>query len=199
MQILKDHQDRLLTAQPFKLSQQRRKGALLFALWAQLEWCETSAAGQRQQLHQQRDVAGLGRRREQRRQLVEFCLWPVVARETGSTFELSDHRIEQAVLVVRRAEIAHADMGLGFDVLGKCSGEARPAGAWLAGEQHHSSFAAFRLLPAAQQLDFLLTTDKRRLSRAQRLEAADLAAHHSPDALRPTKAGKLLRSEVFQI
>src|SRR6516164_5565169 len=97
MQILKDHQDRLLTAQPFKLSQQRRKGALLFALWAQLEWCETIAAGQGQQLHQQRNVAGLGRPREQRRQLVKDTISHVLRNEASK----ATHRLCDALLIGR--------------------------------------------------------------------------------------------------
>src|ERR1700730_14103481 len=56
VQILEDHQDRLRSRQPFELPKQRCQAALLFALRAQLEWRETIAAGQRQQLHEQRDV-----------------------------------------------------------------------------------------------------------------------------------------------
>ncbi len=56
-------------------------------------------AGQRQQLHQQGDVAGLGRRREQRRQAVEFCLGFVFAHETGSSLQLCDQGVERAVLM----------------------------------------------------------------------------------------------------
>jgi hypothetical protein len=87
MQILEDHQYRVRSGQLFELSQQRRKGVLLFALRAQLEWRETVGAGQRQQLDEQGDVADLGGRPKQRRQLVEFCLGPVVARKTSGAFE----------------------------------------------------------------------------------------------------------------
>src|SRR6516225_9037050 len=173
MQILEDHQYRLRSGDPFELPQQRRESALLLALWAQLEWRETVAAGQGQQLHQQRDVAGRGRRCEQRRQLVEFCLGPVVPDEPGAAFELGDERIERAVLMMRRAEIAQAGVGLGSDVLGKCRREPRLADARLARDQHHPSFAALSLLPAAdKQLDFLVAPDEWRLPRAQSLELA---------------------------
>ena len=47
MQILKNDQHRLHSGQPFELPQQRRKGALLLALRAQLEWRKTIAAGHR--------------------------------------------------------------------------------------------------------------------------------------------------------
>src|SRR6266446_538851 len=102
VQILEDHQDRLRSGQPFELPQQRRKGALLFALRAQLKWRKSIAAGQRQQLDQQGDAAGLCRWCEQLRQLVEFCLRPVVADETGGAFELDDDGMERAVLMMRR-------------------------------------------------------------------------------------------------
>jgi hypothetical protein len=102
-------------------------------------------------------VAGPGRRCEQPHQLVELCFWPVLARETRAAFELRDEGVERAVLMVRRAEIAQAVMWLRSEVLGKCCREPRLADAWLAGDQHHPSFTALRLLPAAgQQLDFLL-------------------------------------------
>ena len=67
VQILEDHQHRLRSGQPFELPQQRGKAALLLALRAQIEQRETIAAGQRKQLDEQGDVAGLGRRCEQRR------------------------------------------------------------------------------------------------------------------------------------
>ena len=68
-------------------------------------------------------------------------------------------------------------MRLGFDVLGEGCREPRLADARLAGDQNHPSFTALHLLPTAdKQLDFLLPPDKRRLPRAQGLEAADLAA-----------------------
>ena len=47
-------------------------------------------------------------RRQQRLQLGEPHLGRVVAREAGGALELRDHRVERAVLVVRRAEVAQA-------------------------------------------------------------------------------------------
>src|SRR5882724_1958825 len=132
MQILEDHQNRLRSGQAFELPQQRRKGALLFALRAQLEWREAITTGQRQQLDEQGNIADLGCRPKERRQLVEFCLGPVVARETGDALQLGYDRIKRAVLVVRRAEIAQARMGLGSDLLGERRGEPRLADARLA-------------------------------------------------------------------
>ena len=165
-------------------------------------WRETIAAGQRQQLDEQGDVAGLGRRSEQRRQLVEFCLWPVVARETGGAFELSDQADRTRCPHDAASRNSAGGYAARLDVLGKCGREPRLADARLAGDQHHPSFAALRLLPAAdQQLDFLLTTDERRLPRAQRLEAAQLPL--SPMTrqarLRLRKPGKRLRTEIGEI
>jgi len=57
-------------------------------------------------------------------------------------------------------------------------------------------------LPAAgKRLDLLLAPDKRRLSRAQCLEAADLAAfaQDPPGALGFAKAGELLRPQILQV
>ena len=121
---------------------------------------------QRQQLAQQRYIVVIPRaRREQRPQFAELLFARVVAGESGGAFELGDEGIERAVLMVRRAEIAQARMRLVLDALGKRGGEPRLADARLAGDQHDPSFAALRLLPAAdKQLDFLVTTDERRLS-----------------------------------
>src|SRR5258708_7515360 len=87
VQILEDHKDRSRSGHSFEQPQQRRKGALLLPLRAQIEWCETISAGQRQQLHQQGDIADLRRWSKERRQLVAFWLGPVAARETGSTLQ----------------------------------------------------------------------------------------------------------------
>ena len=104
--------------------------------------------------------------------------------------------IERTVLVVRRAEITQPGMRLAFDVRGKCRRQPRLADSWLAGNQHHPSFAGFCLLPTPpQQLDFFVAPDERRLPRAQGLEPAQFAAfaQHSPGPLGLGKAGKLLQ------
>src|SRR4029453_19613190 len=100
---------------------------------------------------------------------------------------MGDEGIERAVLMMRRAEVPQARMRLGSDVLGKCHREPRLADAGLPGDQHHPSFATLHLLPASdKQFDILLTTDKRRVSRAQGLEAAQHPAlGEHPPALLP--------------
>ena len=202
MQILEDQQYRLSSGQAFELPQQRRQSALLLALRAQREWLETIAAGQRQQLHKQRDVADLARRPKQRPQFIQLCLRPVIAGETGGAFELGDEGIERAVLMVGRAEIAQASMRLGSDLLGKRDREPRLADARLAGEEHYAPLAGLRLPPAAQQqIEFLATPNERRLPRAQCLEAAQHSAlaNDPPRRLRLGKPGKRLRAEIGEI
>ena len=80
--------------------------------------------------------------------------------------------------------------------------EPRLADARLAVDQHHPSFAALRLLPAAQQqLDFLLAPNERRLPRAQRLEPAQhpALAEHPPRRLPLGEARQRLRAEIGKI
>src|SRR5262249_50712167 len=151
---------------------------------------------------QQREIIVRRARREQGPKLAELAFSRVVAGEPGGAFELDDKGIERAVLVVRRAEIAQARVGLGFDMVGKRTREPRFADTRLAGNQHHPSFPRPRLFPAAQeQLDFLVTSDQRRFPRAQRRKPVYLIAftQHAPSALRLGKTGKLLWSEILQI
>src|SRR5438046_2039416 len=104
--------------------------------------------------------------------------------------------------MVRRTKIAQAGMRLASNVFVQRRCQPRFADALLARDPHPPTFAAFCLLPAAdEQLDFLITPDKRRLSRAQGLKAADLAtlAQHAPGALSLAKPRKLLRSQILQI
>src|SRR6185437_3184188 len=136
---------------------------LSFALWAEVD--VRGGAGQRKQLAQQRDVVVIPRaRREQCAEFAELGFRRVVAAKPGSTFELGFEWIERAVLMVWRAEIAQPGMWLAFEVGGKCRRQPRLADTRLAGDQHHPSFAAYCLLPSpAQQLDFLVAPDERRL------------------------------------
>ena len=89
---------------------------LLLALRAEVEWREAIDAGNDSSSASSATSSPISAcRREQRLQLVQLCLGRVVAREPGGAFELVDERIERAVLVMRRAEIAQAGMRLGFD------------------------------------------------------------------------------------
>ena len=105
--------------------------------------------------------------------------------------------------MVRRAEIAQTGMRLALRCAltpppsaAICRSLARPRSA--PPDLRRSSPAASG---GASSSSSFLTTDKRRFPRAQRLEAADLAAlaHHSPGALRLAKAGEWLRPKILQI
>jgi hypothetical protein len=51
----------------------------------------------------------------------------VIAREPGAAFELDNERLERAVLMVRRTEIAQARVAIALDALRQRRGEARLA------------------------------------------------------------------------
>src|SRR6516225_12210554 len=110
MQVLEDHQYRLPPRQRLKLPQQCRQCPLLLALRAEVERRETLAAGKRQHLADQRDIARLRPVAEQRLQLVEPCCVRVVSGKPRSALQLADKRVERAVLMVGRAEIAEPQM-----------------------------------------------------------------------------------------
>ena len=83
--------------------------------------------------------------------------------ETGRPFHLRDHRIERAVLMMRRAEIAQTVCGSAVIRSDQRLGETGLANARLGGNQHHPPFAGLRLPPAAeQQIQFLVAADQRR-------------------------------------
>src|SRR3954471_25055277 len=89
---------------------------------------------------------------------------------------LRDHRIERAVLMVRRAEIAQPEVRLGSNPRDQRLGETGLAHPWLSRDQHHLAVAGLRLRPAAQQqLDLFLAPNQRRQTRAQRLELTERA------------------------
>ena len=122
MQVLEDHQYPLSPRLRLELPQHRRKCPLLLALRAEVERREALAAGQRQHLGDQRDVARLRPIAEQRLQLVELCCGRVVASKPCGALQLADKGVERAVLIVRRAEIANSGMRLCLDALRQCCG-----------------------------------------------------------------------------
>ena len=91
--------------------------------------------------------------------------------EAGGAFEVGDNRVEGAVLVMRRAEEAQADVQLAGKPLHHGLSEARLANAWFAGDEHYLALARFRLLPPPhEQRHLLVAADQRRSRRTQRLE-----------------------------
>src|SRR5260370_14495890 len=138
----------------------------------------------RQQLGSERYVAWhIPRRRlEQGLELVEFCTGAAAWLEARGMLELSNERVEWAMHMMGRAEIAKARMRLTLEPRQQAFSDARLADAGLAREQHDPTLAKLGLIPTAQQqLDLLLSANERRQpARAPRLEAADagrLAAH----------------------
>src|ERR1700757_4953203 len=99
MQVLEDHQYWLPPRQRPELAQQPRQCPLLLALRAEVEWREALAAGKRQKIRDQRDVARFRPVAEQRLQLVELCCGHVVAGKPCGPFQLADKGVERAVLI----------------------------------------------------------------------------------------------------
>ena len=201
MGVLEHHQHRPVPRLGCELAEHCLEQFLAFALRAKVEVC--GGTRQRQQLAQQRDIIVIPHpRREQCPQLAELLLDRVIAGEPGGAFELEDERIERAVLMMRRAEIAHARVRLVLDTVRESGCESRLADARLTRDQHHPPFAALRLLPAVgKQLDFLVTTDERRRPRAQGFEPAQhpALANDPPGRLRLGKAGQRLRPEIGEV
>ena len=95
-------------------------------------------------------------------------------RQSRGTLHLADDRIERAVGVLRRAEIAQARVRLAGEAFQNRGGESRFADPCLAGKQHHLAFTALCLRPAPQQqFGFFFPPDEGdQAGRVQRLEAA---------------------------
>ena len=98
----------------------------------------------------------------------------VVPFEARGALELADDRMERAVGVMGRAEVAQAEVRLAGNSFEQRRAEARLADAGLAREQDDAARAALRLLPAAQQqLELLVAAQQRRdAGLVQGLEAA---------------------------
>src|SRR6516162_6646586 len=202
MQVLKDHQYRLSPRQRLELAQQCRQCPLLLALRAEVERREPFAAGKRQHLGDQREIARLRPVPEQRLQLVEPCCGRVVAAETCGALQLADKGVQRTILIVRRTKIAQSRVRLALDMLRQRRGQPRLANARLTGDQHQPPVTALRLLPAPQQkVELLVAADQRRDPRTQCLKAADdpALAEHTPGWLWFAKTGKRLRPEILDL
>ena len=106
--------------------------------------------------------------REQRIELVEFRLRGVVVRKSSGALYLADGRIQCAVGMLRRAEIAQARVRLASEAFQQRSREPRLANAGLAGEQHHLAFAAsLPLTSAAAAVRVLLRARQARSGRSR--------------------------------
>src|SRR5260370_1146488 len=95
-------------------------------------------------------------RLEQRLQSVELCTGPAARLKARGPLELHDERVERAVRVVGRAEVAQAHMRLALEPGQQAFSDARLADAGLAREQHDPTLTVLGLIPTAQQqLDLL--------------------------------------------
>ncbi len=184
MDVLENDQDGPLGRHALELVEQRREDHLALLLRAGRQRRKAPVRRHPEQLGEERHVARrISRRRPQQGfQPVEPCSGIAVRLEARARFELGDKRMERALRIVRRAEIAQARLPFALKPLQQIFGDARLADAGLAREQHDLALAAPGLIPTAQQpVDLLLPADQRRKgAHAPRLEPADagyVAAH----------------------
>ena len=182
--VLEHDQDGALRRYAVELVEKRRESHLSLLLRADRQRRVAPVRRHRQQLGDERHIAWhIPRRRlEQGLQLVELRSGAAARLEARGPLELRNERVERAVRMVGRAEIAKASMRLALEPRQQAFGDARLADAGLAGEQHDPTLAELGLIPTAQQqLDLLLPANERgQRARAPRLEPADagrLAAH----------------------
>ena len=204
MRVLEDHQHRTLARQRLHLRNERLQRSLPALRRGQIERGIAAIVRQRQHFGEQRGVLDRGRGlREHRIELVELRLRRIVVRQSGGAFHLADDRIERAVGVLRRAEIAQPGVRFAGEAFEQRRREPRFADAGLAGEQHHLAFAALRLRPAPQQqFEFFFPPDEGgQAARVQRLEAAfrRTRPQRRPGPRRPGDALEVLRPEVLKL
>ena len=139
---------------------------------------------------------------EQRSQFGEPDRRRVRVSEAGRSLHLRDHRIERAVLMVRRAEIAQPNVRFSGDPLSQRLRKAGLAHARFSGNQHHPSVPGLRLRPAAeQQFHLLVAADQRCGAGTQRLELADRAVfrHDVPGRHRHGQTFEFDRAEILAL
>src|SRR5262245_37633404 len=113
--VLQNHQNGSLPRFSFELAEKGIEQLLSFALWANIGIHRRTR--QRKQFAEQRKIFIPRARCEQCSKLAELVLGCVVAGELRGAFELANEWMKGAVLVVRRAEMAQARMGLVPDAL----------------------------------------------------------------------------------
>ena len=201
MRVFHQHQQRQCLRQFDHHRDQRGNGPLPDLARGQFQLGVASLGRDRQQVCQiRRDLAAVeAGARDHHLQLLQPRGGRFAADETGATPDLSDHRIERVVDMVRRALIAQHQMRLVADALAQRGQNARFADAGLSRHQRDLTLALGGLAPAVdQQRDLLFAADKRRHRlRARRFEPADILdfAHDQPGRNRRLEALQLLRSE----
>src|SRR5580704_12440652 len=123
--------------------------------------------------------------------------------EPGRPLELADEWIQRTVGMVRRAEMAQRDVGLGLEPLFKRQGNVRLTDTRLSGEHHRATFTPLGMLPSTQQqLELLVTPDERCQSGlVLRLKAAFHSAcpQHLPRGYRFRPSFKGDRAEIAEV
>ena len=152
MGVLEDHQHRRLPRDHLDLADQRLHRFLPALLRNEVRRGIAAVVGQGQQLGQKRGVLARGSGgREERVELVELRLRVIVAREPSRARHMADDRMERAVGVLRRTEIAQPYMRFTCQTLKERRRQSRLADASLAREQHDLTLARLRLGPEAKQ------------------------------------------------
>ena len=100
--------------------------------------------------------------REEEIELLLARLSIIVTRKARGVLQMTDERVEGAVLVMRRAKIAQAPVWLLRDAFFHCFGQPRFANPRISRDQHDPPVAGFGLVPATQQkLDLFFSSDER--------------------------------------
>ena len=156
--VLEHHQHGALRRGAVELVEKRREGHLSLLLRADRHCRVALVRRHRQQLGDQRHIARqiFCRRLEQGLQFVELRTGVAARLESRGLLELRNQRVERALRMVGRAEIAKSGMRLALEPDQQAFSDARLADAGLAGEQHDPPLAELGLIPTAQQqLDLL--------------------------------------------
>ena len=142
-----------LAGEPGKLLDQNLEGALLLPLWAKVQGGVALISRDAQQCPDQgrRLVQLLGAQGEQRLKLGEPVCGFVMGGEVRCPLQLRDDRMERAVGVVGRAEMADRDVRLVRQLLAEGAQQPRLANARLARDQDHLAVAVLGPAPALQQ------------------------------------------------
>ena len=175
LRVLEDHQDRGLARNRLDPADQRFKRLLPALLRGEVQRGMAAVVRQRKHLGEKRGVlARDGGRCEQSVELVEPQFRAVLARKPGGPLHVADDRMERAIRVLRRAEIAQPHMRLARQPLQKRRGQARLADARLARKQNDLALARLRHGPAPlKEFALFFAPDQgRQPARVQRLEAA---------------------------
>ena len=131
MHVLVQLEHRAVAGEAGQLLDQDLEGALLLPLRAEVQrWIALAPRNAEQRADQRyRFVKLVSRLTEQRLQLGELGLGPVLGREPGRPLQLGDDRIKRAVGVIGRAEVAERNVRLSAQLLAQRPQQARFADA----------------------------------------------------------------------